>query len=63
MDNLSAYKKERVRDPIEGRGYELLYPPSYSTDLDPTEEAFSKKKAETIKRFSAKSFRIHRGVL
>ena len=46
MDNLSAHKGERVREPIEGRGCELLYLPPYSPDLNPIEEAFSK-----IKRF------------
>ena len=44
MDNLSAHKGERVRELIEGRGCELLYLPSYSPDLNPIEEAFSKKK-------------------
>jgi transposase len=44
MDNLSAYKGERVRELIEGRGCELFYLPSYSPDLNPIEEAFSKMK-------------------
>src|SRR5215208_2194489 len=44
MDNLSAHKGERVRELIEGRGCELLYLPSYSPDLNPIEEAFSKIK-------------------
>jgi transposase len=44
MDNLSAHKGERVRDLIEGQGCELLYLPSYSPDLNPIEEAFSKIK-------------------
>jgi transposase len=44
MDNLSAHQGERVRELIEGRGCELLYLPSYSPDLNPTEEAFSKIK-------------------
>jgi transposase len=44
MDNLSAHKVERVREIIEGRGCELLYLPSYSPDLNPIEEAFSKIK-------------------
>jgi transposase len=45
MDNLSAHKGERVRELIEGRGCELMYLPSYSPDLNPIEEAFSKIKA------------------
>jgi transposase len=44
MDNLSAHKGERVKELIEGRGCELLYLPSYSPDLNPIEEAFSKIK-------------------
>ena len=44
MDNLSAHKGDRVRELIEERGCELLYLPSYSPDLNPIEEAFSKLK-------------------
>src|ERR671911_1595281 len=44
MDNLSAHKGDRVRELIEERGCELLYLPSYSPDLNPIEEAFSKMK-------------------
>jgi transposase len=44
MDNLSAHKGERVKELIEGRGCELIYLPSYSPDLNPIEEAFSKIK-------------------
>jgi transposase len=44
MDNLSAHKRERVRELIGGRGCELLYLPSYSPELNPIEEAFSKMK-------------------
>jgi transposase len=44
MDNLSAHKGERVRQLIEERGCELIYLPSYSPDLNPIEEAFSKIK-------------------
>jgi transposase len=44
LDNLSAYKSERVRKLVEGRGCELLYLPPYSPDLNPIEEAFSKVK-------------------
>lgn len=43
MDNLSAYKGERVKELIEGRGCELLYLPSYSPDLNPIEQAFKIK--------------------
>ncbi len=44
MDNLSAHKGERIRELIEERGCELIYLPSYSPDLNPLEEAFSKIK-------------------
>jgi transposase len=44
MDNLSSHKGDRVRELIEERGCELLYLPSYSPDLNPIEEAFSKLK-------------------
>jgi transposase len=44
MDNLSAHKGERVKELIEQRGCQLVYLPSYSADLNPIEEAFSKIK-------------------
>jgi transposase len=44
MDNLSAHKGGRVKEMIEERGCELIYLPSYSPDLNPIEEAFSKIK-------------------
>jgi transposase len=44
MDNLPAHKPTRVRELIEKRGCELIYLPSYSPDLNPIEEAFSKIK-------------------
>jgi transposase len=54
MDNLSAHKGERIRELIEGRGCELLYLPSYSPDLNPIEEAFSKTKG-LIRKLEARS--------
>lgn len=36
---------ENVRRAIEARGCQLLFLPSYSPDLSPIEEAFSKLKA------------------
>jgi transposase len=41
MDNLSV---QWVRDLVEGRGCQLWLLPSYSPDLNPIEEAFSKVK-------------------
>jgi transposase len=54
MDNLSVHKGERIRELIEGRGCELLYLPSYSPDLNPIEEAFSKIKG-LIRKVEARS--------
>jgi transposase len=44
LDGLGAHRRERVRELIEARGAELLFLPSYSPDLNPIEEAFSKIK-------------------
>ncbi len=44
LDGLGAHRTERVRELIEARGAELLFLPSYSPDLNPIEEAFSKIK-------------------
>ena len=45
MDNLSAHKREEVRELIEAAKAELHYLPPYSPDLNPIEQAFSKLKA------------------
>ena len=37
--------RERIRELIEARGTDLVFLPSYSPDLNPIEEAFSKIKA------------------
>jgi hypothetical protein len=39
MDNLGAYRPNRIRELIEERGCELVYLPSYSPDYNPIEEA------------------------
>lgn len=44
MDNLRAHLPARVRELIESRGAYLVYLPTYSPDLNPIEEAFSKIK-------------------
>ena len=54
MDNLTAHKGERVRELIEQQGCELLYPPPYSPDFNPIEEAFSKIK-HLIRKAEARS--------
>jgi transposase len=45
MDNLSVHKSKWVRDLIEEKGCQLWLLPSYSPDMNPIEEAFSKVKA------------------
>ncbi len=44
LDNLRQHRGERTRALIEARGAELWFLPSYSPDLNPIEEAFSKVK-------------------
>jgi transposase len=44
MDNLGAHRPKRIRELIEARGAELAFVPSYSPDLNPIEQAFSKIK-------------------
>ena len=44
LDGLGAHQTARARELIEGRGCDLVFLPSYSPDLNPIEEAFSKIK-------------------
>jgi transposase len=44
LDKLGAHRTQRMRELIEERGAELVFLPSYSPDLNPIEEAFSKIK-------------------
>jgi transposase len=44
MDNLGAHRPQKVRELIKARGAELVFLPSYSPDLNPIEQAFSKIK-------------------
>jgi transposase len=44
MDNLGAHRPKRIKDLIEARGAQLVFLPSYSPDLNPIEQAFSKIK-------------------
>jgi transposase len=43
LDNLSTHTGEKVRQVIQARGCQILFLPSYSPDLSPIEEAFSKR--------------------
>ena len=45
LDGLGAHRTEKVRELVQARGADLLFLPSYSPDLNPIEEAFSKIKA------------------
>jgi transposase len=44
LDGLGAHRTQKVRELIEERGVDVLFLPSYSPDLNPIEEAFSKIK-------------------
>jgi transposase len=44
LDGLGAHRTQKVRELVEGRGADLVHLPSYSPDLNPIEEAFSKIK-------------------
>jgi transposase len=54
LDNLNTHTGEKVRQAIEARGCQLLFLPSYSPDLSPIEEAFSKLKA-VLRRIGART--------
>ena len=45
LDGLGSHRTQKVTELIEARGAELVFLPSYSPDLNPIEEAFSKIKA------------------
>ncbi len=57
LDKLGAHRSKRVRELIEARGAGLVFLPSYSPDLNPIEEAFSKLK-NTLRKAGA---RTHEG--
>ena len=44
-DNLSAHKNRRVRGRTEAAGCQVRFPPPYSPDFSPIEQAFAKLKA------------------
>ena len=45
LDGLGAHRTEKVRELVQARGADLVFVPSYSPELNPIEEAFSKIKA------------------
>jgi len=54
MDKVGAHRPKRLRELIEATGCEPLYLPSYSPDLNPIEEAFSKIK-HLLRKVSART--------
>jgi transposase len=44
LDKLVAHRTEKVKDLIEQRGADHVFLPSYSPEMNPIEEAFSKIK-------------------
>jgi transposase len=54
MDNLGAHQPTRIRELIEARSAELVFVPSYSPDLNPIEQAFSKIK-NILRRLRART--------
>ena len=44
LDKLGAHRTDRVEELVQPRGAHLVFLPSYSPDLNPIEEAFSKIK-------------------
>ena len=56
MDNLSSHKNKDICELIEARGAELLFLPTYSPDLNPIEQVFSKLKAH-FRRIGARTIK------
>lgn len=54
LDNLNIHHGDRVRDAIEAKGCHLVFLPSYSPDLSPIEQAFSKLKT-CVRRLGART--------
>jgi transposase len=57
MDNLSVHTSGWVRELIEERGCKLWLLPSYSADLNPIEEAFSKVKG-LLRKAKARTLQV-----
>jgi transposase len=57
LDKLGAHRTQRIRELIEERGAELVFLPSYSPDLNPIEEAFSKIK-NILRKVGARTQRL-----
>ncbi len=56
LDGLGAHRTEKVRElVVQARGADLVFLPSYSPDLNPIEEAFSKIKQLVRKAAGART--------
>jgi len=62
FDNLGAHKLRMVKELIEARGAEVLFLPSYSPDLNPIEEAFSKIKG-IVRKLAARTHEALTGAI
>ena len=58
LDGLGAHRTEKVRELVQAKGADLLFLPSYSPDLNPIEEAFSKIKA-LVRKEGARVREVH----
>jgi transposase len=54
LDGLGGHRTEKVRELIEARGADLVFLPSYSPEMNPIEEAFSKIKALLVRKEGAR---------
>jgi transposase len=54
LDGLGAHRTEKVRELVESAGADLVFLPSYSPDLNPIEEAFSKIK-QLVRKVGART--------
>src|SRR5215216_2509018 len=54
LDKLVAHRTEKVKDLIEQRGADLVFLPSYSPEMNPIEEAFSKIKQLLVRKAGAR---------
>jgi transposase len=54
LDKLGAHRTDRVRELIEEKGADVVFLPSYSPDLNPIEEAFSKIKQLLVRKVGAR---------
>jgi transposase len=54
LDGLGAHRTQKVSELLQGRGADLVFLPSYSPDMNPIEEAFSKIKHLLVRQVGAR---------